>query len=151
MAGPGDVGKTTASKRLSSPWKSLSDDCTLVVRDKKGSYRAHPWPTWSTYMFGGTGGSWDVQYNLPLKAIFVMQQNSTDQAEQLGQGEAVCMLNETAEQAWYVLSNDLDDQQKQAMSLQRFNNICELTKKIPSYLLHISKTGTFWKEMEKIL
>ena len=77
LAGPGDVGKTTASGRLPAPWISLSDDCTLIVRDGKGGYRTHPWPTWSTFMYGGPGGSWDVQYSVPLKAIFVLKQNLT--------------------------------------------------------------------------
>ena len=151
LAGPGDVGKTTASERLTLPWKSLSDDCTLIVRDRKGSYHAHPWPTWSTFMFGGTGGSWNVQYSVPLKAIFVLKQNPTDQAEPLGQGQAICMLNETTTQAWYVSENDLDEQKKQAMRLQRFCNLCELIKKIPAYLLHISKYGPFWKEIDRFL
>jgi len=44
LAGPGGVGKTTASSRLRSPWRSLSDDATLVVRDVHGTYWAHPWP-----------------------------------------------------------------------------------------------------------
>lgn len=48
LAGRGDVGKTTASKRLPSPWISLSDDCSLIVLDKQKKYRAHPWPTWSS-------------------------------------------------------------------------------------------------------
>jgi SynChlorMet cassette protein ScmC len=151
LAGHGDAGKTTASRRLPPPWKSLSDDCTLIVRDRKGSYLAHPWPTWSTFMYGGTGGSWDVQYNVPLQAIFVLKQSLADQVEPLGQGRAVCLLNETAGQAWYALENDLDDQQRQTMSLQRFSNICELTKNIPAFLLHISKTGSFWQEIDTVL
>jgi hypothetical protein len=61
------------------------------------------------------------------------------------------MLNETAGQAWYPLANDLNDQERKAMSLQRFSNICELTKKIPAYLLHISRTGAFWEEIDTVL
>lgn len=151
LAGPGDVGKTTASRRLPSPWKSLSDDCTLVVLDEKGFYRAHPWPTWSSFMFGGEGGSWDVQYSVPLKNIFFLVQDDTDHAEPVGKGKAVCMLNESAEQAWFVLTNDLDKEKKKTLHLQRFNNICELIDRVPAHLLHISKTGAFWEEIEKVL
>ena len=32
LAGPGGVGKTTASKRLPSTWRSLSDDTALIVK-----------------------------------------------------------------------------------------------------------------------
>jgi hypothetical protein len=157
LAGPSDVGKTTASFRLPSPWQSLSDDCSLIVLDKDGNYRVHPWPTWSSFLFGGTGATWNVQYSVPLKALFILSQNDENRLEPLGQGRAVCLLTEAAEQAWwalFALSSELEDGEKkkrQAMSLQRFNNICELTKKIPAYLLHISKQGSFWKEIEKVL
>ena len=68
MAGPGDVGKSTASRRLPSPWRSLCDDMTLVVRDCKGRFWAHPWPTWSRFNNGGPGGSWAVEQAVPLRA-----------------------------------------------------------------------------------
>lgn len=66
LAGPGGVGKTTASRRLPPSWRSLSDDVALVVRGVDGKYWAHPWPTWSRFMFGGPCGSWDVQHAVPL-------------------------------------------------------------------------------------
>jgi SynChlorMet cassette protein ScmC len=151
LAGPGDAGKTTASRRLPFPWKSLSDDCTLVVRDANGKYHAHPWPTWSTFMFGGTGDSWNVQHSVPLKAIFQLTQNKKDFVEPLGQGKAACMLNESAEQAWMALLNNIEYEQLAAMSLQRFNNICKLVKTVPAHLLHISREGSFWEEIEQEL
>ena len=39
------------------------------------------------------------------------------------------------------------DEKRQALNLQRFDNICELVKKIPTYLLHFSKNGLFWEDM----
>jgi len=152
LAGPGDVGKTTASRRLPFPWRSLSDDCTLIVRDKKGTYQAHPWPTWSNFMFGGQGGSWDVQLSIPLKAVYLLRQNENDNVKSVGEGQAACMLNETADQAWLALANDFeDDEQRKSKNIQRFNNICELVKKVPVHLLHISRNGSFWEKIEKSL
>ena len=152
LAGPGDIGKTTASRRLKFPWKSLSDDCTLIVKDKKGTYRAHPWPTWSDFMFGGQGGSWDVQKSIPLKAVYLLSRNDKDYVEPIGEGQAACMLNESADQAWLALANDFeDDEQRKAMNIQRFNNICEMVKKVPVHLLHISRNGSFWEKIEKSL
>ena len=66
LAGPGGVGKTTASKRLPRPWRSLSDDNTLIVKSPDGTYWAHPWPTWSRYRQGDMSGSWDVQAAVKL-------------------------------------------------------------------------------------
>lgn len=152
LAGPGDVGKTTASSRLPFPWRSLSDDSTLIVRDKKGAYLAHPWPTWSNFMFGGQGGSWDVQLSIPLKAVYLLNQSDKDYVEPMGDGQATCMLNESADQAWLALANDFeDDEQRKSMNTQRFNNICELVKKVPVHLLHISRNGSFWEKIEKSL
>jgi hypothetical protein len=77
MAGPGTVGKSTASRRLPSSWRSLSDDMTLVVRDDQGQYWAHPWPTWSRFHYGGPGGSWAVERAVPHPAVFFLSQSPT--------------------------------------------------------------------------
>jgi SynChlorMet cassette protein ScmC len=151
LAGPGDRGKTTASSRMPSPWKSLSDDSTLLTKDKKGRYQAHPWPTWGAFMSGKSGGTWNVQHSVPLKAIFLLKQSKKDFVEPLGKGQAVSLLNEIAEQVWLGLSDDFDNTIKKEMRLQRFENICEMIKVIPVYLLHLSLTGSFWKEIDKVL
>jgi SynChlorMet cassette protein ScmC len=151
LAGRGDVGKTTASRRLPAQWHSLSDDSSLIVLDKQNNYRAHPWPTWSSLATGGEIQTWDVQFNVPLKAVFILNQSKTDKVEQLGKGHAVCLLNEVVDQAWWGLDARLRDKEKQTLRLQRFDNICKLVKTIPTYLLHISKNGSFWKEIEKVL
>jgi SynChlorMet cassette protein ScmC len=151
LTGRGDVGKTTASRRLPSPWRSLSDDCSLIVLDKNNIYRAHPWPTWSSLISGGQIQTWDVQSSVPLKAIFILNQSKKDTVEHIGKAQAVCLINETADQAWWGLDSVLNDKEKQALRLQRFENICKLVKTIPAYLLHISKNGLFWEEIEKVL
>jgi len=151
LAGPGDRGKTTASSRMPSPWKSLSDDSSLLVKDKAGLYQAHPWPSWGAFMSGKSGGTWNVQHNAPLKAIFLLKQSKKDFVEPLGKGQAVSLLNETAEQVWMGLSDDFDNTIKKEMRLLRFENICEMIKVIPVYLLHLSLTGEFWKEIDKVL
>ncbi len=151
LAGPGETGKTTASRRLPYPWKSLSDDCTLIVKDKNGKYHAHPWPTWSTFMFGGKGGSWNVQRSIPLKGFFMLSRSKTDRIEPVGQGQSACLVSEAAEQAWMALLNNIEYEQLAAMSLQRFYNICELVKTVPAHILHISRTGSFWEEMDRVL
>jgi hypothetical protein len=53
LAGRQGIGKTTASNRLQLPWLCVSDDMTLVIRDNKGMYWAHPWPTWSRFFNKG--------------------------------------------------------------------------------------------------
>jgi len=152
MAGPSDVGKTTASRRLPGPWISLSDDCTLVVRDKKGMFYAHPWPTWSSFLLNGNQGqSWNVQAGVPLQAMFMLIQSVDNDVEPLGTGQSICMLNEAAEQAWWCLDTEFEKKKKEELRMQRFNNICDLAQTVPSYTLYLSTKGPFWKKIEQIL
>jgi SynChlorMet cassette protein ScmC len=151
LAGPGMIGKTTASQLLPPPWKSLSDDTTLVVRDKFGVHWAHPWPTWSRFMFGGSGGSWDVHHGVPLKGIYFLKQALTELIEPVGCGQAVSWLVESAEQVSQAVTCGIDSQELRAHRLQRFNNICALVKAVPTYLLHRSITGAFWVEIEQVM
>lgn len=81
LAGRSGVGKSTALRRLPSPWLALADDVTLLLRDEKGTYWAHPWPTWSRF-FGEEASDgrdiWNVQRAVPLRAIFVLEQGEKD-------------------------------------------------------------------------
>ena len=88
LAAPGGTGKTTASDRLPAPWRSLCDDTTLVVRDSQGKYWGHPWPTWSRFLEGGPGGTWEVQEAVPLRGVFFLSQAPEDLTEPLGPGHA---------------------------------------------------------------
>ena len=151
LAGPGGVGKTTASRRLPFPWRSLSDDEALVVRDRQGTYWAHPWPTWSNFMAGGTGGTWDVEHAVPLKAIFFMEQAQNDRIEPIGAGHSVPLLVEVAEQASWSMAHGQGREVARALRLQRFENICFLAQSMSYYHLHLSLDGAFWKEIERVI
>jgi len=151
LLAPGGTGKTTASNRLPSPWCSLCDDTTLVVRDAQGDYCAHPWPTWSRFLAGGPGGSWDVQSAVPVKGIFVLAQAADDRVEKVGVGRAVSLLGEFVEQASWFMAPGLSQGELDALHLEQFNNLCALTRAVPAHVLHISLTGAFWKKIERVL
>jgi SynChlorMet cassette protein ScmC len=147
----GGTGKTTASNRLPASWRSLSDDATLVVRDSHGNYWAHPWPTWSRFLNGGAGGTWDVQNAVPLKGIFFLVQAFADRVERVGPGQAVSLLVECVRQASTLMAPGLFEEELRVMQLERFDNLCALALVVPTHLLHISLTGTFWQEIEQVL
>jgi SynChlorMet cassette protein ScmC len=149
LAGPSGVGKTTASIRLPGPWRSLSDDMTLVVRDAQGRYWGHPWPTWSFFRESNNSGRmWDVSYAVPLKGLFFLAQAREDRAERIGAGQASGMLLETARQASSPLVNRNSNDNLTAMNLQLFNNACIMAKSMRSFILNVSLNGQFWKEMD---
>jgi SynChlorMet cassette protein ScmC len=151
LAAPGGMGKTTASGRLPAPWRSLCDDITLVVRDSQGNYWAHPWPTWSRFLDGGPGATWDVQSAVPVKGIFFLAQSVEDRVERVGPGHAVSLLVECAKQTSQLMARGLSKEETRALHLERFNNLCALARVIPVHMLHISLTGAFWQEIERVL
>lgn len=151
LAGPGTVGKTTASNRLSPPWRSLCDDAALVVRDAQGRYWAHPWPTWSRFYNGGPGGSWDVQRAVPLGAIFFLTQSPEDRAEPLPVTQATAMLMEAVQHVSRPMMRRLREGEVQALHRGQLAAVEALARTIPAYTLHISLTGAFWEEIERVL
>jgi len=151
LAGPGDVGKTTASRRVPEPWVCYSDDSSLLVKDTQNRYYVHPWPSWGSFMHNRPGGTWEVQHFVPLQAIFLLRQSDKDHVESLGKGHAVSLLNQVAEQGWWGLPHGFDKETKKKMRLQRFANICEMIKSIPVYMLHVTLDGAFWEEVDKVL
>jgi hypothetical protein len=151
LTAPGGTGKTTASNRLPAPWRSLCDDTTLVVGDPQGNYWAHPWPTWSRFLWGESGGSWDVQNAVPLKGIFFLAQAIEDRVERVGPGHAVSLLVECVRQASAFMAPGLFKEEVRALHLEQFNNLCALARVIPAHVLHISLTGAFWQEIEQAL
>ena len=151
LAAPGGTGKTTASERLPAPWRSLCDDTTLVVRDPRGQYWAHPWPTWSRFLEGGPGGTWDVQRAVPVAGIFCLTRATANRVVPTGPAQAVSLLGEYAKQASTCMPLGLCQAAVRALHLQRFENLCALARAIPAHVLHIGLTGAFWQELERTL
>ncbi|MBN1939147.1 MAG: SynChlorMet cassette protein ScmC, partial [Candidatus Aminicenantes bacterium] len=154
LAGRSGVGKSTASRRLPPPWRSLCDDVTLVVRDEAGRYWAHPFPTWSRF-FGEEAGdgsdTWDLQETVPLNAIFVLEQGPDDRAEPIGGGHTLALLSELANQATNRFSTGCPIEAIAAFHLARYHNLCALVRAVPAHLLHVSLTGAFWGEVARVL
>jgi SynChlorMet cassette protein ScmC len=151
LAGPGGVGKTTASRRLPPPWRSLCDDATLIVRDAREGYWAHPWPSWSRLLPGREGGVWPVQQAVPLRAIFFLAQAPADHVTVLPQAQAAGQLLETAEQLSWPMADGMSATAARGIRVQRFNNVCALAQVIPCYTLHVTLAGAFWLAMEDAL
>ncbi|MCP4693422.1 MAG: PqqD family peptide modification chaperone [Desulfobacterales bacterium] len=151
LAGPHDVGKTTAGKRLPPPWRALSDDVTLVVRDAAGRCWAHPWPTWTLFSGDGPGGRWDVGKAAPLKAVFFLEQARRDRATPLTPAQAIPLLVSSPKQISWLTPRPMKEEAVRAFNLKRFDAIRVLARATPAHLLHISLAGEFWREMERVL
>jgi signal peptidase I len=152
LAAPGGTGKTTASNRIPLPWRSLSDDATLVVRDGHGNYFAHPWPTWSRFFDNGPGGSWEVERGIPLAGVFFLSRSPEDQADLLNANEASAYLLESVRQIMGPLAQiGFTREESESFYEIELSAVSALVKTVPVYLLHISLTGRFWEEIETVL
>jgi SynChlorMet cassette protein ScmC len=147
LAGPGGRGKTTASRRLPPPWRALSDDSTLVVRDDEGRYWAHPWPTWGSFMYGRPGGSWDCSSAVRLRGVYFLVKAPGLRVEPAGTGQAVCLLVEAAEQTWRTILRAADEADARAERLQRLDSATRLAREVPCFSLHLGLTSPFWRAL----
>lgn len=102
-------------------------------------------------MFGGTGGSWDVQYAVPLKGIFFLTQGQEDRVESIDTAEAICRLVQSTEQVSASIFRGLKKDEIRVIRLRRFDNIWSLAQAVPCYQLHLSQTGEFWREIERAI
>jgi SynChlorMet cassette protein ScmC len=151
LAAPGGMGKSTCSRRIPHPWKALCDDLSLMVVDTHRQYQAHPFPTWSNYLWKLSKTTWDVQHHLPLSAIFFLEQDTTDQVIPIGRGQASVLITESAAQALQSICRDPGREEKRTLKEKIFGNACELAKAKPAFSLRVSMNGRFWEEMERAL
>ncbi len=151
LAASGGTGKSTSCKRLPNNWKSLCDDEALVVLDNQNSYRAHPFPTWSDYLWRRAKNTWGVQYSVPLRGIFFLEQFENNEVSPIGEGKATVYIAESAFQACQRFYSGMNKEKLTAFRTIIFNNACKIAKKIPAFRLRISLHGQFWREIEKVL
>lgn len=151
LVGHSGVGKSTASSRLPPPWRSLSDDSCLVVRDDKGRYWAHPWPTWSRFVEDGPGGSWDVQRPVPLEAVFFLRQSAQDEVEEVNESQSTSMLMESIQNVCWDMCRDLSDDEAQTIYAEEMAASYLMARTVPAYMLHFSLKGRFWEVLEKVI
>lgn len=151
FAAPGGGGKTTASRRLPLPWKSLCDDTTVLVRDESGLWMAHPWPTWGTPSEDWKCIPCNVRHSVPVRAIFFLDQSELDDVDPVCGGEKLSMLAHASAQATTFATQILDPDSKRQSSLLWFSHLTEIAAQIPMFRLRLSLRGKFWETVEKTL
>lgn len=151
LAGPGSAGKSTACRRMPPPWHPLCDDTALAVRDARGTYWAHPWPTWSLFYEDGPGGCWETERAVPLRALFFLNQAPDDRVEPLNATRATASLCESAQQVSEAMARLLRDSDKQALHRRQLDAASALARAVPASLLHISLEGAFWRQIAQAL
>ncbi|MEA3455131.1 MAG: hypothetical protein U9R26_01365 [Campylobacterota bacterium] len=150
LAGESGRGKTTAAARVpSTSWEKISDDLTLVVRDKKGQYFAHPWPGTKAYTY------FDISYEstkgTPIGGVFYLMQDKEVLIKPLKTLEAFAFTQEAADQAMSLPDPSIDPKRVGEVRKNRLSNITQFISKIHCHVLHLDKTKPFWKEIEALI
>ena len=119
--------------------------------DNEGNFRAHPFPTWSDYLWKVSEKTYNVQRSVLVSGVFFIEQSEVDEAIPLGEGKAAVYMNESATQVCRRFWRSADNEYKRTFRRNLFNNACEMTKKIPAFRLRVSLHGRFWEEIERAL
>ncbi len=151
LAASGDTGKSTCCRRIPVPWQALCDDETLVVLDKQKTYRAHPFPTWSDYIWRQSEKTWNVQYSVPLSGVYFLEQSEIDEVAPMGEGEAALLISESAMQICEKFWRNAGEEEQRKFRRKLFNNACKMARQIPAYRLSVSRYGKFWEKVEETL
>lgn len=150
LAAPGGTGKSTCARRIPRPWRALADDEVMLVKHTR-RFEAHPFPTWSEYLHKRSKKTWDISKKTRLCAVFFLRQAARDRAEPLGPGQAAAFLTLSAAQVMNRIWMRFDDREKRKMRETIFTNACRIASSIPSFVLHVSRKGRFWEEIENVL
>lgn len=151
MAGPSGVGKSTASSRLPPPHRSLCDDRTLVVRDNRGLYWAHPWPTWSQLLKGKPTGSRPVEDAVPLRGIFFLSQSTSERLQPTARTQAAALIMESAIDLVREIARLSEAGESRDLWRDHLAAAKALAAAVPAHSLQVSLQGQFWKEIEQVL
>lgn len=151
LAGPSGTGKSTCCSRIPTPWRALCDDELLVVRTPKGSYLAHPFPTWSDEFFNRGEKPREVQNPVTLGGLFFLEQDREDGYAPIRPSEAAVRAASSACQVMDRLFWVSPAEENRELRRRIFANACDLVKKVPAFRLKVSLTGRFWEKLEAAL
>ncbi|MCJ7613107.1 MAG: SynChlorMet cassette protein ScmC [Candidatus Aminicenantes bacterium] len=151
LAASGGTGKSTCARRIPAPWRPMCDDTALLVPSGPQSYQAHPFATWSDYLWKRSEGTWRVSSHVPLKGIFLLKQAEEDKASAIGQGEAAIYLSRATNDILMPFTRRLSPEENRAFERRVFDNACRLAKALPAFILEVRLEGEFWKEIERVL
>jgi hypothetical protein len=150
IMGDTGAGKTTTARRLDGEkWKRLSDDRTLVVKDKKGNYYAYPWPGGKAYRQPEL--RYDISQAYPLKGMFIVVKNEKMALKKITGLNAVATLQHVVNQAMELPDPSVDPEGVGEMRKIRLKNISEIVKNIPMYELKVNLTDPLNDLMESVL
>jgi SynChlorMet cassette protein ScmC len=151
LAAPGETGKSTCSRRVPPPWRARCDDEVLVVLSPEGRYLAHPFPTWTDYLWERADNTWQVEDALPLAGLFFFEQAPEDDCQPLEGTQAAVAAISSAGQIMARFLKRCESAEARKIRMTMLDNACAIVKQIPAFHLRVSLTGCFWEKIEAAL
>jgi SynChlorMet cassette protein ScmC len=152
VAAAGDTGKSTCYRRFPSPWKPLSDDLALVVKQASDSaYIGHPFPTWSDYLWRASQNTWPCDYAVPIRGVFFLEQAPIDNVEPLSPNQAASRMFRSHKEAWGGYWSRLKGKTRRENAERVFSNAIDMAKVVPAYRLQATLHGNFWDHIAAVL
>ena len=151
LVGKSDMGKTTCSMRVPKPWYAPADDDTLVVPDEEGRYVAHPFPTWSEFLHRPRSlKKWEVHRHVPLAGVFFLDKAAQDDIRPLQKSMAAYFLTKaTLSVSRPMCYAKLEPSERLEIKRVYFENMAELSRSVPIFILSVSLHGKFWTLIER--
>ncbi len=145
IAPPGG-GKTTAIKRVASPWRIYSDDAALVWMDENNICWASAMPTWSVM----TGRSkhlpalskWSCSERVQIAGIYKLVKATSMHLKPLPAIETVPFL-------YRALCEYPGIAEERSLFKNRiFHLAAALSKTVPTNLIYLNKSDKYWELLE---
>ncbi len=151
FAAPGYGGKSTTSRRLSNNFLLHSDDEVLVLPDDQGNYLAHPFPTWSNFLYKRPKTMWDVRKEIPLKAAFFVAKSDVDEIAPLKTFQASAFYYQSIRQimrrGWHLSGKEI----RSKLEEKCIDIAVGIAKSVPAFKIQLTLEGSFEAKLETVL
>lgn len=92
-----------------------------------------------------------MEQGFPLAAFLFLEKAERDELEPLGAGRAAIRLVRSSTDVCLSSLRRMPAEEAAGQRKRMFENCCELVRAVPSYILHATRGGPTWEQMEKVL
>lgn len=150
ISGPSGIGKSTAARRLPTPWIVHSDDCLLLTDTGSGVF-AQPVPTWSIFFANSAPPrNFNGTKILPVDGLFMLDRDK-NAVEPLDKMQAIVGFTKSIGDMTKLELGRMPEHPRKELFLKALSIGNNAVRKIPAYHLFATIDGDFWTPMTQVL